>query len=128
MLIYIFVPALAGFVIGVILALKEKSDSNDLYNAAKAELAALLSGSNGDLRGEAARVIDIFQRHRFMPAEQTDERLTFKFSGYMARIIDNIVYVYVLTLGGAVGFAFAFWLFGNWNDSVEVDLIHPSAP
>lgn len=125
MLVYILVPAVFGFAIGVILALTEKSDSNDLCNAAKAELAEWLSRSNGNLRRDAARAIDVFQRHRFMLVEQTDDRLTFDFSGYSARIKDNIVLVSGLTFGRALGFVLAFWLVGIRTDSVQVDLTLP---
>ncbi len=49
--LFIFVLSAAGFVIGVILALAEKSDANDLYITAKTEFADFHVKSNGNFRG-----------------------------------------------------------------------------
>lgn len=113
----------AGFVIGLVMAWAEKSDNKDLHSEVTLELAKFCTEANTDLRPDADKVVEMFSVRRFKLEERTPDTLVFSYPSYMHGIMSELfVLIFIVTLGGALGFAIAFVFSGTWPEKIKVDL------
>ena len=123
---YVFGLPILGFVLGIVLVIQHREESNQNFRSAKEQLSPLLDKSGGDLRDHSDEIIRIFSEYKYEVIEQSEDEIVFKHPPLFNMTIEKVIWLFLFTFGGVIGYLIALHFWGKFDDRVTMRLVPTS--